>query len=250
MSVKARYKQKTRKLKNTLGIAGVALAALLMGSSAQAAISMGINQNFDGTPPNSSTTPWVSLLFQDIGLNTVRLTITAPNLTLPSEFIETLRLNFNDTKNVTSLVFTPVLSLWQGLSTSVTVTEKQNGFKAADGSGGSYDISLGFATSPGQGQFTKGDQAVFDITTTQGSTGLSSQDFAFLSSGTPGNVFYAAAAIFGTGPKNNKNGWDGANSFTVLGVPEPASGYAAVSCCFAGLISARRVKKSLRGLLA
>src|SRR5262249_22724035 len=100
-----------------------------------------------------------------------------------------------------------------------------------------------------QNRFNQGDQVVFDITTTQ-NTSLSSQDFGFLSSGTPGSIFYAAAHIFGTGPNNNKDGWNGATSFNVLGVPEPALGYATVACCFVGLIGARRVRKSLRGSLA
>lgn len=242
MNIETSNKEQKGKLKHSLCTAAVVLAALLMGNSAPAAISMGINQNFNGTAPHSSTTPWVSLQFADMGNNTVRLTITAPNLTLPSEYLDALRLNFNDTKNVSSLVFTPVVNLWQGVPTSFTVAENQNHFKVDQG-GGSYDINLGFA----QGQFNQGDQAVFDITTTQSHTSLTSQDFAFLSSGTPGSIFYAAAHIYGTGPNNNKDGWEGANSFTVLGVPEPASGFAAAACCFVGLFGVRRAKSVFCG---
>src|SRR5215831_2998288 len=61
----------------TLAVTGM----LTIGSIAQAAVDIGVNQSYNGTPPHSSTSPWVDTLFKDIGNNTVRLTITVPNLT-------------------------------------------------------------------------------------------------------------------------------------------------------------------------
>src|SRR5262249_32611883 len=71
-------------------------------------------------PPDSTTQPWMDIVFKDIAPNTVRLTITAPHLTGP-ELDQYLYFNFNDTKNVNNLVFTPVLSQWQGVSTSYSL---------------------------------------------------------------------------------------------------------------------------------
>jgi len=233
----------------TISKAGMGLAALVMASSvAQAAVEIGVNVNLQGTPPHSSTTPWVNTVFQDIGNNTVQLTITAPNLTNP-EFIQSLYLNFNPTKNVSALTFTPVFSMWHGLSTSYSLALNENNFQAGS-QGGDFDINLGFQTSGGlAAQFNQGDQVVFDITTTQKNTGLSSLDFAFTSSnGGHGNTtYYVAAEIAGIG--GNGEGWDAANNFTVLGVAEPASGFAAAGCCLVALVGLGGTKTVIRRIL-
>jgi hypothetical protein len=230
---------------------GMVLASLLIGSSgAHAAVDVGVNKSYNGTAPHSSTTPWVDTLFTDMGNNTVRLTITAPNLTSGNlanpEFLQSLFLNFNDTKQVTSLQFTPVFSLWQGLSTVYSLGESKNNEAAS--TGGNYDVLLGFQTKGVPSQFNQGDKVVFDITTTQSGTSLSSQDFAFLS--TPGTAgsYYAAALIQNTGNNNKQSDYAGATTFTVLGVPEPASGLAAGGFCVMGF--ALGLRKRLSSTLA
>jgi hypothetical protein len=231
-------------------VAVVIIGCAMVASVSQAAVDVGVNKSYDGTAPHSSTTPWVDTLFQDIGNNTVRLTITVPNLTSGNlanpEFLQSLFLNFNDTKQVTSLTFTPVFGLWQGLATASSVIESKNNEQAS--TGGKYDILLGFQAQGGvKNQFNQGDQVVYNITTTQAGTSLSSQDFAFLS--TPGTAgsYYAAALIQNTGNNNKQSDYAGATSFTVLGVPEPASGLAAGACCLAGLVILRRRKASTTG---
>src|SRR5262245_60536530 len=230
----------------------IVLASLLVANlGAQAAVDIGVNQSYNGTPPHSSTTPWVDTLFQDMGGGRVRLTITAPNLTTGNlanpEFLQSLFLNFNDTKTVTSLTFTPIFSLWQGLSTTYSLGLSKNNETAS--TGGNYDIMLNFQTMGVTNQFNRGDVAVFDITTSQ-ATSLTSQDFSFLS--TPGSAgsFYAAGLIQNTGNNNKQSDYAGATSFTVLGVPEPASGFTAAACCFVGLAVMRRAKNGLCGLFA
>jgi len=245
MSIEAK-----KKLKGKLLYSICTAAVLIMATSAvQAAVDIGVNHSYNGTPPHSSTTPWVDTLFQDMGGGRVRLTITAPNLTSGQlanpEFLQSLFLNFNDTKQVTSLIFTPVFSLWQGLSTVYSLGLSKDNEQAS--TGGKFDIVLGFQTMGGvPNQFNQGDVVVFDITTSQ-ATSLSSQDFAFLS--TPGSAgsFYSAALIQNTGSNNKQSDYAGATTFTVLGVPEPASGFTAAACCFAGLVSVRRLKTALRG---
>jgi hypothetical protein len=143
----------------SLRILALACGAVLISSSfAQGAISFGINQSYNGTAPHSSTTPWINTVFQDIGPNTVRLTITAPNLTsghlANPEFLKSLYLNFNDAKDVTALDFTPVYGLWHGLSPVYSLDLGQTNFQAS--AGGNYSILLGFQTKGGvANQFTR-----------------------------------------------------------------------------------------------
>src|SRR5262245_58647738 len=75
----------------TFGLALV--AASLAISAAQAAIEMQLSGSYGGTPPDSTVKPWMDVVFQDIAPNTVRLTITAPNLTNP-EFDQNINFNF------------------------------------------------------------------------------------------------------------------------------------------------------------
>ena len=206
-------------------------SALLCGSAARAALDIPISTSFDGTPPTSPP-PWVDLNFVDLSPGTVRLTITASQLSAIS-YVQNLYFNFDDTKNVTSLNFTPVWSLWSGVDT-YSLSEHQNQ-NPAD-SGGKFDIKLGFGTSKAASQFNGGDQVVFDITSSQS---FSSASFAFKSyqNGpiSPNSSWYAAALIQGTGDKNNKTDWAGADSFTLTSVPEASFGFASALCCLVGL---------------
>ena len=121
-------------------------------------VEIGVNTSYAGTAPKSSTTPWVDSFFQDIAPDTVRLTISADNLSNP-EYLQSLYLNFNDTKQVTSLIFTPVFSLWHGVEDTFSLQLSRNNEQAA--SGGNYDILLGFSTSHGASRrFGRGDQVV------------------------------------------------------------------------------------------
>jgi hypothetical protein len=148
------------------------------------------------------------------------------------------------------LQFTPVFSQWQGLSTAYSLGLSQNGETAS--TGGNYSILLGFQKNGGvPSQFNQGDQVVFDITTTQANTSLSSLDFAFKSvPGTAGS-FYSAALIKQTSDKNdNSSDWAGSTTFTFISVPEPVSGWAAAGMCLAALgLGLRKGKASLVGLL-
>ena len=217
-------------------------AALLSGSAARAALDIPIGTSYNGNPPTSPP-PWVDLNFVDLSPGTVRLTITASQLSAIS-YIQNLYFNFDDTKTVTSLNFTPVWSLWSGVN-SYSLSEGKN-MSPAD-KGGSFDIKLGFGTSKAASQFNGGDQVVFDITSSQS---FSSASFAFKSYQPgpilPNSSWYAAALIQNTGPKNNQSGFDGAGSFTLTSVPEASFGFASAGCCLAGLgLGLRREMKRL-----
>jgi len=219
--------------------AGAALVGLVLTvhpvarAAVDTSVEIGVNSSYAGTAPKSSTTPWVDSFFEDVAPDTVRLTITADNLANP-EYLQSLYLNFNDTKQVTSLIFTPVFSLWQGVDHDFSLQLNRNNEQAA--TGGNFDILLGFSSSPGASRrFGTGDEVVFDITTAQANTSLSSLDFAMRSVPGSAGSFYAAAFIERTGSNHKDSDFAGATTFTVLGVPEPASGFAAASVCLVGL---------------
>jgi len=243
MSIEARNKEQTGILVAKVVKPVLVLAALLVANlTTQAAVSIGTDVSIQGSKPASSTTPWVNSLFTDIAPNTVQLTITAPNLT-GSEFIQNLYLQFNNTKQVTSLVFTPVFSQWQGLSTTYSLGLNQNNFQAGS-QGGDFSILLGFQTGGGlPKQFNQGDTVIFDITTTQKNTSLSSMDFAFKSfNNNHPPLYYEAAYLGGISGKNT--GWVAADTFFTIAVPEPASGFAAAGFCLA-VFGAGRARKGM-----
>jgi hypothetical protein len=124
---------------------------LLSGSAARAALDIPIGTSYNGTPPTSPA-PWVDLNFVDLAPNTVRLTITAARLSSIS-YIQNLFFNFDDTKTVTSLTFTPVWSLWSGVN-NYSLMERKNHLPADRG--GSFDIALGFGTPNAASQFNGG----------------------------------------------------------------------------------------------
>jgi len=174
----------------------------------------------------------------------VRLTITASQLSAIS-IVQNLYFNFDDTKRVTSLTFTPVWSLFHGVN-AYSLAQSKNLFQAS--TGGNFDLRLGFGTGSAASQFNGGDQVVFDIT---GSQSFSAASFAFRSYQggpiPPNSSWYAAAFIQNTGAKHNQTDWAGAGSFTLTSVPEPAFGFASAGCCLAGLgLGLRRKKVAAR----
>jgi len=222
----------------------ILLAAVLLSSSAaRAALDIPIGTSFNGTPPTSPA-PWVDMSFADLSPGKVRLTITASQLSAIS-IVQNLYFNFDDTKRVTSLTFTPVWSLFHGVN-AYSLAQSKNLFQAS--TGGNFDLRLGFGTSSAASQFNGGDQVVFDIT---GSQSFSAASFAFRSYQggpiPPNSSWYAAAFIQNTGAKHNQTDWAGAGSFTLTSVPEPAFGFASAGCCLAGLgLGLRRKKVAAR----
>src|SRR5215469_4996090 len=69
-------------------------AVLLTNSAARAALDIPIGTSYNGTPPTSPA-PWVDLSLVDVAPNTVRLTITAAQLSSLS-YIQNLFFNFDD----------------------------------------------------------------------------------------------------------------------------------------------------------
>ncbi len=196
------------------------MALALVATSAQAlTVTHGLNVEFSGaTPPSSGTTPWVTASFDDSfgGPNTVRLTMSTPNLS-GTEFMSQLYLNFDPTLDPTQLTFTAVDvsdsnpengDANNGIFTGV------NAFQS-DGDG-IYDILFDFPPPPGGGSdlFTAGETVIYDITYIAPITAASFDYFSYEGGGN--GTYLAAAHIQGIGVDGLDSGWIGV-------VPEPST---------------------------
>ena len=170
----------------------------------------------DGTPPESSVTPWATATFTQSVANTVRLTMAAINLT-DDEFISEWYFNLNPSMDATRLAFTAFdvsdVAHWSFLRGT-------NAFKA--GPDGKFDLLFKFPTANNvtDGRFEDDDTVIFDLTL----AGLVPDDFNFLSE--PGEEvgdkgpFLSAAQLQGIGADDNDSGWIAPNPNPV---PEPAT---------------------------
>jgi hypothetical protein len=147
---------------------------LLPVASFAATFTLALDTEFSGaTAPVSGTTPWVTATFDDSfgGPNTVRLTMTADNLTggTNGENLELFYFNFDPSLDPTALIFTAV---------DVSASNPENG-KGDNGiftgvnafmanGDGNYDIAFNFPPPPGSGgnRFTGGESVIYDISYT------------------------------------------------------------------------------------
>jgi len=206
--------------------------------SAYTASGSGVIYDFDnvfsGSAPNG-TAPWFQTQIDDVTPGTVRLTITALNLS-PTEKVSELYLNLNPNFLATSLNFTFVDG-----STGVTAPQPSLGVDAfkADGDG-KYDILFQFAEPPAHA-FMAGDHLTYLIS---GITGLTAQDFVYLSLPAGGHgPFYSAIHMQGisatsVNDTSTLSGWVSPTAATIIPVPEPTTGVLAI--LLAGLVGGRR----------
>jgi hypothetical protein len=184
-------------------------------------LTLGLDVEFSGaTPPASGTTPWVTATFDDSfgGPNTVRLTMTADNLTggANGENLELFYFNFDPSLDPNGLTFTAV---------DVSASDPENGsgnngiFTGANAftanGDGSYDFIFNFPPPPGSGasRFTGGESVIYDITYT---SAINANSFNFFSDEGGGQGTYLAAAHIQK-INGNDSGWIGV-------VPEPSTG--------------------------
>jgi hypothetical protein len=186
-------------------------------SAAATTLTLGLDVEFSGaTPPASGTTPWVTATFDDSfgGANTVRLTMTAGNLT-GNENIELFYFNFDPGLNPLDLTFTAIDNSASnpengkgdnGIFTGV------NGYMA--NGDGSYDIAFNFPPPPGSSAnlFTSGESVIYDITFT---SAINANSFNHFSDEGGGQGTYLAAAHIQR-INGNDSGWIGV-------VPEPGT---------------------------
>lgn len=179
-----------------LGLAGPVKAGLM-----ELDISFGQGDVPQGDPP------WLTALFEDIGTNTVRLTLDASNL-VGMEFVDGSfgwGFNFDPAFDNSGWTFTHV-------SGSVaTVTINEDGLKA-DGDG-YYDFTFQWPTGQGSDNFGAGDP---DVVYTITHAGLSAASFWYTSEPDGGQGEYLSAAeVQGIGPDGEGSGW--------IAVPAPGA---------------------------
>ncbi len=162
-----------------------------------------------GTEPAASG-PWTTASFIDNSPNTVRMTMSADNLS-GSEFISKWFFNFDPALDSKLLRFAAIGE--QG-STPNKIKTGTNKFKA--GPSKFYDIEFDFPPPKGnfKNKFTAGETVVYDITYS-GTSGLDSSAFNFKNDpGDKGLSYHSAAHIQGI--NGRRSGW-------VSVAPEPAS---------------------------
>jgi PEP-CTERM motif len=203
-------------LSRTFWLFALAAAVGLSAPGARAAtMTLGLDVEFSGGVAPSGPTPWVTAEFDDSvgGPNTVRLTMSTPNLTggITGEDIDQWYFNFDPSLDPTLLSFSAVSN-----SDSVpnSILTGVNAFMA-DGDG-NFDITFNFPPPPGtdSARFTGGETVIYDITYV---APIDVNSFLFVSEEGGGNgSFYSAAHAQRTGTGLD-SGWIGAP------VPEPGT---------------------------
>ena len=194
------------------------LAAALWSPETFASFTLGLDQEFSGgTPPVSSSRPWVTATFHDNGDGTVNFILSTPHLSA-SENVSAFYLNFNDQLNVNTLGFSVVSSA--GTFTLPSIDKGKNAYKA-DGDG-KYDVRINFKTGGPPNTFGVGDQLVLRMSYT---SAIHSSDFEYLSLPAGGHgPFYAAAHVQNTGTRGRDSGWISPHGITLITpVPEPST---------------------------
>lgn len=215
----------------------MATAALWVcsGVSLNAAVDLtfGLSQEFSGgQAPNSTTTPWVTALFQDVAGDDhkVQLTLTASHLT-GKENISEFSWNFNPSSSV-ALGNLGITINTPAFDASASIG--QNAFKV-DGDG-YYDFLLSFNTG-GKDTFIGGKSFTCVISSSAGDD-LDPMNFNFLSFPSGGHgPFYAAAHIQNTtGAGTGGSGW-------IAPVPEASTYLAGLGALGMLGVSALRARK-------
>lgn len=200
-------------LRSVLVAGGVTLAVVLAPPAAAATLSLELDVEFSGGDDPAGATPWMLATFDDSfgGANTVRLTMTTPNLS-GTEFAAEWLFNLNPALDPTDLSFTVVDNADADPGTFTGV----NAFRA-DGDG-LFDIRFNFPPPPGAfaKKFTAGETVIYDLTHTSAIT-AASFDFNSVMGGGNG-TFASAAHVQGIGAGS---GWIGNSAQT----PEPTTAW-------------------------
>ena len=157
----------------------------------------------------AGTAPWLTATFEDIGPNSVRLTMSADNLT-GSEFVSAWLFNLNPSLAGGSLAFTPFGASAAGSSASYS----PDGYKA--GSEAGFDIKFTFPTAKA-GRFAAGETVIYNIVY----SGTGEFDVLSFNFGSSQHTYQSAAHVQGIGSSDGSvSAWI-ANNTTII--PEPAT---------------------------
>lgn len=234
-----------RNIQSILGMAVVSAAGVL--SCAASTVTYDFGQVSGGATP-AGTPPWVQAVFTDVGqpADTVQLTLSAQNIT-GNAFVSCWYFNLDSLLNPTALNFTQTGSV--GLFSNPLISTGANGFKA--GPDGKFDILFGFSSGGDNStRFTSGDSVTYTIT---GISGLTADDFNWLSTSAGGSGAYASAAHIQSGSDDSGcPAWINPSSTTqILGnadtrppVPDVSATITLLGASLAGIEVLRRKSKS------
>jgi hypothetical protein len=226
-------------MKPTRILAVTVVVATLTGATASAlVVDLGLNTayTFSGLPGGGGT-PWLTATICDAGVNTVQLTLKAPNLAA-SEFVSKWLFNLNPSLDPDDLIIAQSATVGSFASPTITPTQgvnypnnQQNQLGA--GGGLLFDFGFGFESSGATGgaqRFTDGDEVTFTIT---GINGLTVNDFLYTTAKGDFGPFTSAAHIQGIGQDGNFSAWVGD------GVPVPEPTTVIAGCLLLGILALR-----------
>lgn len=233
-----------RNIQSILGLVAVSAAGVM--SATAGSVTYDFGQVSGGATP-AGTPPWVQAVFTDVGqpADTVQLTLSAQNL-VGNAFVSCWYFNLDSVLNPAALNFTQ--SGTAGSFTGPSISTGANGFKA--GPDGKFDILFSFAsTGDNSSRFTSGDSVTYTIT---GISGLTADDFNWLSTSAGGSGAYASAAHIQSGSDDGGcPAWINPSSTTqILGnstdrqVPDASATIGLLGASLVGVEVLRRKMKS------
>jgi hypothetical protein len=191
----------------------------------------------------------VQAVFTDAGqpANTVQLTLSAGNLS-GNAYVSCWYFNLNSIMDPSALQFNASGST--GSFTSPSIMTGANGFKA--GPDGKFDVLFSFSsTGDNSTRFTSGDSVTYTIT---GISGLTADDFNWLSTSAGGSGAYTSSAHIQSGSTDaGCPAWVNPTAINQIlgnfddrgpGVPDSASTMGLLSASLAGVEILRRKLKS------
>ena len=208
-----RINMKIGMLRKFYGLAGTAMAALVMGAATGPAyageVIFNIGTSINGSTP-TGTPPWLTLDFKDIGTNEVQLTIS--NNMPTSEFASNVL--FNSTVGLVGSDFAHVSG-----PTSNGISFNNNGGNNIKA--GQFNVDFGYTTANNSNRLSGGTNSVYDIT----ASGLNALSFEKVSTtdshGTGG--WYAAADVQGIPLDRDDTTSGSAGTKMFVAVPEPST---------------------------
>jgi len=232
-----------RNLQSILGMVVVSAVGVL--NSSASTVTYDFGQVSGGATP-AGAPPWVQAVFTDVGqpADTVQLTLSAQNL-VGNAFVNCWYFNLDSVLNPTVLNFTAAGSV--GSFTGPSISTGANGFKA--GPDGKFDILFSFASSGDNStRFTSGDSVTYTIS---GISGLTADDFNWLSTSAGGSGAYASAAHIQSGSTDSGcPAWVNPSATQIRGnsvdrqVPDATATISLLGASLAGIEVFRRKMKS------
>jgi hypothetical protein len=168
-----------------------------------ATVTFNLGNEFSGAFEPAGSPPWARATFTDLAPGTVRLTMSALNLT-GSEFISEWFFNLETGLNPNDLTFDYVDATAVGGSGNVSISTGVNNQDADGQKGFGFDIRFGFpfAASPAGNRFTNGEEVIYDIEDTT----ITANSFNLRNKDDQGE-FKSAAHVQGIGGNDNNSGF-------------------------------------------